>query len=55
MNNRTYGILMGVIGSAIGAWWFSRQRRAYGAAPSAERGQVIFDNTPTATRLSEGR
>ncbi len=26
MNNRTFGILAGVIGSALGAWWYTRRQ-----------------------------
>lgn len=53
MSTRTYGILAGVIGSAIGAWWWSR-RRIHSAQTLHDRGTVIYDNTPTATDLSEG-
>lgn len=52
LNRRTYGILAGVIGSAIGAWWYVRNRRANEVEQS--RGTVIYNNTPTATGLSEG-
>lgn len=54
MNSRTYGILAGVIGSALGAWWYSRYRSAAarGLTPARERGEVIFDNTPTAAPAS---
>jgi hypothetical protein len=52
MNNRTYGILAGLIGSAVGAWWYARHRRAALAAVGQDRGTVIFDNTPTPTPLS---
>ncbi len=51
MNKRTFGILAGVIGSAVGAWWWARQRSAAAnryLTPARERGTVIFDNTPTA-------
>lgn len=51
MTNRTYGLLAGVIGSALGAWWFSRRRQASNDA-HADRGTLIYDNTPTATPLS---
>ena len=51
MSTRTYGILAGVLGSALGAWWYSRHRAA-AAVPSHDRGTVIYDNTPTATPLS---
>ena len=50
MSKRTYGILAGVIG--FGAWWWSRQRLAARVAESAERGTVIFRNTPAPTPLS---
>jgi len=50
VTTRTYGILATVIGSALGAWWYSRRRAA--ARPAHERGAVIFDNTPTATPMS---
>ncbi|MEO8521094.1 MAG: hypothetical protein ABI603_07015 [Acidobacteriota bacterium] len=54
MSKRTYGILAGVIGSAMGAWWWSRQQSAVSAdANPPDRGTVIFDNTPTASALSE--
>jgi hypothetical protein len=52
LTKRTYGILAGVIGSALGAWWYARTRRA--SAIDASRGTVIYDNTPRATDLSEG-
>ena len=52
MSNRTYGILASVIGSALGAWWFSRRRTASMNRSAADRGRIIFDNTPTATPLS---
>ncbi len=48
MTKRTLGIVAGVVGSALGAWWFTTQRRARGRAsgPVRDRGTVIFDNTP---------
>jgi hypothetical protein len=54
VTKRTYGILAGVIGSAVGAWLWNRQRTRAAAAltHARERGTVIFDNTPTATPLS---
>lgn len=56
MNSRTYGILAGVVGSALGAWWYSRRRNVstQGLTPARERGEVIFDNTPTAAPSTEG-
>jgi hypothetical protein len=43
------GILATVVGSAIGAWWWSTQRGSRASrtfVPARERGTVIFDNTP---------
>ena len=51
MTRRTYGILAGMIGSALGAWWYSRRLGAANRS-AADRGTVIFDNTPAATPLS---
>jgi hypothetical protein len=48
MTTRTYGLLA-VLGSALGAWWYSRHRTQ---APRADRGVTIYQNTPTATPLS---
>lgn len=52
MSTRTYGILAGVIGSALGAWWYAR-RQTISTAPAAARGVTIFHNTPTPTSISE--
>ena len=52
MSTRTYGILAGMIGSAFGAWWYSRRRTASASRHASDRGTVIFDNTPTASPLS---
>jgi len=48
VTKRTLGIVAGVVGSALGAWWFTTQRRGRGRAsePARNRGTVIFDNTP---------
>jgi Na+/glutamate symporter len=44
MTRATYGVLAGVIGSAIGFWLLNRRT----AAPEHnDRGTVIFRNTPT--------
>jgi hypothetical protein len=50
VTKRTLGLLAGVLGSAVGAWLWARQRSASQRAstPARERGTVIFDNTPTA-------
>jgi hypothetical protein len=43
--------MAGVLGSAVGAWMWSRQRlnqrNALQMTRARERGTVIFDNTPT--------
>jgi len=44
----TYGLLAGMIG--VGAWLWMRRRSAERTA--AERGRVIFRNTPEPTALS---
>ena len=50
MSKRTFGILAGVVGSAVGAWLWNRQRMALGndqeLTPAREHGTVIFHNTP---------
>ena len=59
MSRKTYGIIAGIVGSALGAWYWNRYRLARGGrrngnGTARERGTVIFDNTPSATELSEG-
>jgi hypothetical protein len=50
MSKRTFGILAGVVGSAVGAWFWNRQRRARRnvaePTPARDNGTVIFHNTP---------
>ena len=46
MTTRTYGILAGVLGSALGAWWYSRRRYA-SSTRLQDRGETIYRNTPT--------
>ena len=51
LNKRTLGILAGVVGSAIGTWWWARQRTASSNArnmAAGDHGTVIYRNTPTA-------
>jgi hypothetical protein len=42
-----------VVGSALGAWWWTTQRRARAIHPAAtearDHGTVIFHNTPVAS------
>ena len=49
MTKRTYGLLAGAL--ALGAWWWNRYRAPAAMAAKPNRGEVIFDNTPTATGL----
>jgi hypothetical protein len=50
MSKRTFGILAGVVGSAVGAWFWNRQRLArrhmQRPTPAWDHGTVIFHNTP---------
>lgn len=49
MTKRNIGMLMAIVGSAIGTWWLVTQQRARTARVAAsthDRGTVIFDNTP---------
>jgi hypothetical protein len=46
MSTRTYALL--AIGSALGAWWWSRNRTSAYGPPARPRGTVIYDNTPVA-------
>jgi hypothetical protein len=50
MTRNRYGLLAGIAGAAFAAW-FWRNRRAQ-HAQTAERGEVIFRNTPVPS--SEG-
>lgn len=49
MTRRTYAFLTGAIGSAITAWWWTRNHGRWTGAAARDRGTVIFDNTPTAS------
>ena len=46
VNRRTIGILAGVVGTGIAAWWWTTQRASGETMRHAarERGTVIFDN-----------
>jgi hypothetical protein len=57
LSRRTLGILASVVGSAIGAWWWTSQRanRATAArVPARDRGTVIFDNHTAASDFADG-
>jgi hypothetical protein len=51
VTKRTFGILAGVVSSAVGAWWLNRHRfvsqKVQRMAPKRDHGTVIFQNTPT--------
>jgi hypothetical protein len=51
MTTRTYGLLA-VLGSALGAWWYSRHRTGTNMQPRSDRGITIYQNTPTAPSVS---
>lgn len=46
-------MVAGLVGTVVGAWWWSRQRAARARSAASARGTVIFHNTPTPTPLSE--
>jgi hypothetical protein len=48
VSRRNLGILMAMVGSALGTWWVVTQRRSRIATGANDRGTVIFDNTPRA-------
>jgi hypothetical protein len=53
VSKRTFGILAGVVGSAVGAWFWNRQRLAQRNVERMltiprDHGTVIFHNTPRA-------
>jgi hypothetical protein len=52
VTTRTYGILAGVIG--FGAWWWNRRRQMARDASSADRGTVIYRNTPVPPAADAG-
>ncbi len=52
MTTRTYGILASVLGTAIGAWWWTRQRVAQNRVHVRDNGTVIYQNTPTPSDFS---
>jgi hypothetical protein len=49
LSRKTYGFIAGLIAAGVSAWWW-RNRIATALSPyEAERGTVIFDNTPQAS------
>jgi hypothetical protein len=53
VNKKMFGLM--VVGSALGAWWWTTQRRSRSARPQSafagDRGTVIFENTPSAADI----
>ena len=47
MTRRKYGILAGILGTAVGAWWLTRRRSQRQGKPAREVGTTIFHNAPT--------
>ena len=45
MTKARYGIIAGIAGAALAAWWWNRNRGAAWQSSSG-RGQVIFHNHP---------
>jgi hypothetical protein len=55
MTRSRYGMLAGIAGAALAAWWWrgrSAAREAVGAMH--DRGEVIFRNTPEPSGLGGG-
>ena len=49
MTRKRYGLLAGIAGAALAAWYWRRRSHANAAS---DKGEVIFSNTPIAS--SEG-
>ena len=47
MTRPKYGILAGILGTAVGAWWWTRHRSQRHGKPARDVGTTIFRNTPT--------
>jgi hypothetical protein len=50
MTRSRYGFLAGIAGAALASWWLTKLRMELRAnrRSLAERGEVIFSNTPAA-------
>jgi hypothetical protein len=53
VSKRTWGILAGLMGSALSAWFVARRNAAARRqlTPAREHGTVIYDNTPSAADI----
>jgi hypothetical protein len=57
VSRRTLGILTTVLGSALGAWWWTNQRvsrRTARRVAAPARGTVIFENHAIASENADG-
>ena len=52
MTRNRYGLLAGIAGAALAAWYWRNRRGGQQAQLSSEKGEVIFRNTPVPS--SEG-
>jgi hypothetical protein len=52
MTRSRYGMIAGIAGAALAAWWWNRNRGAAARNTMGGRGEVIFHNHPVAS--SEG-
>lgn len=49
MTRAGYGMLAGIAGAALAAWWWQRNdAMARRMSAAADRGETIFSNTPLA-------
>jgi hypothetical protein len=49
VTRKTYGLIAGLIAAGVGSWFWRSRRHPSAASGDAERGSVIFDNTPQAS------
>jgi hypothetical protein len=52
MTRSRYGMIAGIAGAALAAWWWNRNRGMAAQRATAGRGEVIFHNHPATS--SEG-
>ncbi len=43
---RRYGLLAGIAGAALAAWWYKRRDAMARGMSDASRGETIFSNAP---------
>jgi hypothetical protein len=49
MRRSRFGLLAGIAGAAFATWLLRRRRMSDSAASIADRGEVIYSNTPVAS------